>query len=385
MESKKSTLENLEVINSNYLDMKNNFNIILEKDLNYIINNCRGDLNYLSNKKVLYTGGGGFLGYYFTSAIQKWNCISFNKKISLTILDNFFIRVPKWLNKIKDKNIFIIKNNINNLNNSFFNKFDIIIHGASVASPSYYRKFPIETMEANVMGLWKILNSYKKLSIKKNKKKVLFFFSSSEVYGDPPSKYIPTNEDYNGNVSFVGPRACYDESKRFGETLVLNYAKKFKFKAKIARPFNNYGPGMDINDKRLIPDIIQNILKKKDIHIYSDGYPTRTFCYVADAIIGYIKLLTKGKNLSSYNIGSDQNEISVYNLAKLLKSISYKMINYKGKIIRKISKDSDYLNDNPNRRKPDLKKSYKDLNFESKILLKNGLHNTLHYFLNYKD
>lgn len=205
------------------------------------------------------------------------------------------------------------------------------------------------------------------------------------MYGDPPSKYIPTNEEYNGNVSFVGPRACYDESKRFGETLVLNYAKKFKFKAKIARPFNNYGPGMDINDKRLIPDIIQNILKKKDIHIYSDGYPTRTFCYVADAIIGYIKLLTKGKNLSSYNIGSDQNEISVYNLAKLLKSISYKMINYKGKIIRKMSKDSDYLNDNPNRRKPDLKKSYKDLNFKSKILLKNGLHNTLHYFLNYKD
>jgi dTDP-glucose 4,6-dehydratase/UDP-glucuronate decarboxylase len=384
LEAEESTLESVVVIIDN-TDMKNTFNIILEKDLNYIINNCKYDLNFLSNKKILYTGGGGFLGYYFTLALEKWNSNINNKKIYFTILDNFLIRKPKWLKKIKDKNIFIIKNNINNFKDSFFNKFDIIIHGASIASPTYYRKFPIETMEANVMGLWKILNSYRKSSIQKNKKKVLFFFSSSEVYGDPPAKFIPTDENYNGNVSFTGPRSCYDESKRFGETLILNYAKKFKFKAKIARPFNNYGPGMSINDKRLIPDLIQNILKNKNMHIYSNGKPTRTFCYVADAIIGYLKLLAKGKNLSSYNIGSDKNEISVYNLARILRSISSKMINYRGRIIKKISNDKNYLNDNPNRRKPDIKKSYNDLNFKSKILLKTGLYNTLMYFLNYKD
>ena len=119
--------------------------------------------------------------------------------------------------------------------------------------------------------LWNILKTYETNNLKKNKIKKLIFFSSSEVYGNPDKKNIPTKESYDGNVSFTGPRACYDESKRFGETLVFNYSNIYKFNSVIIRPFNNYGPGMSLNDKRIIPDLMKNVLDNKDMILFSDG------------------------------------------------------------------------------------------------------------------
>ena len=358
---------------------KNNkilWNKILQQDLEYIVTSAKKDLNFLSKKKVLFTGGCGFIGYYFYNSICLWNEKFKNKKIKYTILDNVKQK-PFWLNK---KNCNFINRDISNLKTSFFEKFEIIIHGASIASPTYYRKYPINTMKANVLGLWKILESLKK----KNKKKVLFFFSSSEVYGDPDKKFIPTSENYTGNVSFTGPRACYDESKRFGETLVVNYSKFYKFKCVIVRPFNNYGPGMRLNDKRVLPDIMKNVLGNKDIVIYSDGSPKRTFCYVADAIIGYLKALNSGKDRGIYNIGAKGPQISMNVLAKHVLRISKKITSYNRKIIFKKNNEKNYLTDNPNRRCPDMKKTKKELNFSAKVRLEKGLYNLLIYYLNFK-
>ena len=224
-----------------------------EDDVNYMLNSSIKELNFLSNKKIIFTGGCGFIGYYFYCLITSWNKKYKNNKINYTILDSIKNK-PYWLDSSK---VVFIKKDITKLEGNFFSKFDIIIHGASIASPTYYRKEPIKTMRANILGLWKILEDLKN----KRRKQTLVFFSSSEIYGDPLKNYIPTKEEYNGNVSCTGPRACYDESKRFGETLVTNYSKIYKFNSAIIRPFNNYGPGMKLNDKRLLPDLIQNIIK----------------------------------------------------------------------------------------------------------------------------
>ena len=346
----------------------------LNKDLNFIISSSKKELNFLSNKKILFTGGCGFIGYYFFNVIKMWNKKYPKKKIYYTILD-ITKNPPDWLNK--DKVNFINKD-ISNLKVKFFEKYDVIIHGASIASPTYYRKNPINTMKANVLGLWKILESMKN----KSKNRILFFFSSSEVYGDPLKNFIPTKEDYSGNVSFVGPRACYDESKRFGETLVTNYSKYFNFRSVIVRPFNNYGPGMTFNDKRALPDILKNIIQNKNVVLYSNGSPTRTFCYISDAIVGYLKAIYYSNKGNIYNIGASNPEISIYNLAKKMIKVSKKILNYKGKIVFKKSSEKNYLVDNPNRRCPNMTKAKKELKFKTKNNLDKGLYKLLVYYLN---
>lgn len=345
-------------------------------DINFIFENSKKELKFLSNKKVLFTGGCGFIGYYFYWTIINWNNNNKKNKIKYTILDNIKSR-PTWLDQSKIK---FIRKDISKLDSNFFNKFDIIIHGASIASPTYYRKEPINTMKANILGLWKILESLKK----NNKNKILFFFSSSEIYGDPDKNFIPTKESYNGNVSATGPRACYDESKRFGETLVINYSNYFKFKSVIIRPFNNYGPGMKINDKRLLPDLMNDVIENKNLTLYSNGSPTRTFCYIADSIVGYLKAIKKANYGNIYNIGASKPEISANKLAELLAKISKRLFGYNGKIIFKKSNDRNYLVDNPQRRCPNMNKAEKELNFKAKVNLENGLYKLLLYYINLK-
>lgn len=351
-----------------------------KKDLKYILSKSQKEFEILSNNSVLLTGANGFLGYYFIKSILLWNDLNPKKKISLYALDLFPAGIPDWIPKRSD--LTILKKDITQFDPGAKLNFDFIIHAASIASPIFYRKFPIETINANVRGLYTILEYLVKKQKTKNTVKGLLFFSSSEVYGDPIKGNIPTPETYRGNVSFTGPRACYDESKRFGETLCVNFAKVHNLPIKIARPFNNYGPGLKITDGRVIPDFAKDILNNKNITLLSTGSPTRTFCYVTDAIAGYLKILTKGKSPESYNIGVEKPEISIIDLAEKMKNIAKKYFNYSGKIIRKKSADKNYLTDNPNRRCPQISKAKKDLGFKPKITLEQGLINTLIW---YKD
>ena len=215
--------------------------------------------------------------------------------------------------------------------------FSYIVHAGSIASPNFYRKFPIETMDANVGGL-RILLDYS-LSKKKSSVPVegFLFFSTSEIYGDPPESEIPTTEDFRGNVSCTGPRACYDESKRFGETLCVNFAQQYDLPIKIVRPFNNYGPGLKITDRRVLPDLARDVFARRDIVLLSNGSPTRTFCYVADATVGYIKALVNGKSGESYNIGTENPEISILKLSEKLVVLASELFGYSGAVVFKNS------------------------------------------------
>lgn len=351
----------------------------LEKsDLDYIHRKAKAEFVILSGKKILFTGANGFLGYYFIKSILVWNNIYPNKKIILYALDNFATGIPKRLQKRSD--VKIIKRDITKYKPSPDMDFDYIIHAASIASPIFYRQFPIETINANVQGLYNILTYM--ISKQKTSKKVkgLLFFSSSEIYGDPTEGNIPTPENYRGNVSCTGPRACYDESKRFCETLCVNYAKVYSLPIKVARPFNNFGPGLKITDGRVIPDFANNILQNKDIILLSQGSPTRTFCYITDAIVGYIKILIKGRRGEAYNIGIEKPEISMIDLAEKMKNIAKKQFNYSGKIIKKKSKDQEYLTDSPNRRCPQITKAKKELGYDPQITLDEGLTKTLIWY-----
>src|SRR5581483_3358860 len=157
-------------------------------------------------------------------------------------------------------------------------RVDVVIHGASIASPSWYRERPLETIDVNVGGTRNLLEL-----VRAHESRRFLYLSSSEIYGDPPRERVPTAEDYWGNVSCTGPRACYDESKRLAETLCMTYFRLFATPVTIVRPFNVYGPRLRLDDGRVVPDFLRDALAGKPVEILSDGSVTRSFCYVSDA------------------------------------------------------------------------------------------------------
>lgn len=341
----------------------------IENDIKYI-NKYFRDKEIFKNKKILITGSNGFICYTLQNYL-----IFYQNKLKFKKLFLTDIHSKPLNNGIDNKKIFYKKFDVvkDNLSNSFKENFDIIIHAASIASPTFYRKFPLETADANVIGLRKILEYSKN-----NKLSRILYFSSSEVYGSPDKNNIPTKENYNGNVSAIGPRACYDEAKRYCETLCYIFHKKYKTPIRIVRPFNNYGPGMKMNDSRLPADIANSIYNKKNIILYSLGNDKRTFCYIADAVVGYLNALSY-KNFEIFNIGNDDIEISIKNFAKKFAYYSYKINNFKPKILFKKNKDKEYLINNPSRRCPNINKAKKLINFKPRIDLNNGIQKYLKF------
>ena len=350
-------------------------NTILTQDLDYIKSSIK--TTKFENSIILITGAAGFLGYYFVNFFTHFSEELKIKKI--IALDNFLTGSKEWLVKLANENpdklilekFDVISGNIGNILNS--EDADIIIHLASIASPTFYRKYPIETMDANILGLRKLLDYYKEKPIKS-----FLVFSSSEVYGDPDPNKVPLEEDYRGNVSTIGPRACYDEAKRFGETMSYLFAEKYNLPIRIVRPFNNYGPGMSLNDKRVPADFAKAVFENRDIEIFSDGTPMRTFCYISDAITGYLKVIAYNK-FDIFNIGIDEPEISVKQLADIYASTGKKLFNYNGVIKLTEPQEKEYLTHNPNRRCPSINKAKFKLDFHPTILVNEGVERFLNF------
>ncbi len=354
-------------------------NDIIAIDLNYMQQLLLEELPLFCGKNILITGGGGFIGYYLILCFLNYKKRSPREEsINITILDNFICGEPTWLKHISEK-ITIIRHDISQPLPIFRQSFDYIFHAASIASPSYYRQNPLATIDANVTGFRQLLD-YCLQQKKHYPLSGMLLFSSSEIYGDAEQQAIPTAESYPGKVSSTGPRACYDEAKRFCETLAVIYAQQFQLPIKIVRPFNNYGPGLNINDKRVIADFSKNILNNEDIVLYSDGSPTRSFCYISDAIIAYIKTLIHGRTGEAYNIGNPSPEISIQQLAENMISIARNLFNYQGTLRYQIAADPAYLTDNPQRRCPDVNKAKQHFSFSANIDLITGLERTLKWY-----
>ena len=337
--------------------MSNNLDDIFLDDVRLISNDLNEFYDKLEGKTILIAGGKGFLGTYFTNVLKQINKI-LSKPMKIIIMDNLITAKDKENNV--NSNVTLIEQDISK-SFDFPDELHYIIHAASIASPPTYRKFPIKTVDVNYQGTKNLLEVARKKKIKS-----MLFLSSSEIYGDP--EIIPTPESYLGKVSCTGPRACYDESKRLAETISNLYFQQYEVPVKIARPFNVYGPYLNLDDGRIIPDFMSNAIKKSEIIIHSDGTPTRSFCYVSDAIRAFLKLLFSEHNGVTFNVGNDE-EISVKDVANMIQKIMEVPISIK--LIE--SKDPNYTKDNPQRRCPDLSLLKNSVNYVPEINFEEGL------------
>ncbi|UWU89967.1 NAD-dependent epimerase/dehydratase family protein [Bradyrhizobium sp. CB1015] len=359
-------------------------NPILDEDLHYVLNQLSpANKSSFQDGTILITGCAGFLGFSFMHFFSEHaRALGIRKIIGL---DTFLLAKPKWISEITIRHPGLVdvhqfdisKDDISSIDGG--DQATHVIHGASIASPVFYRKFPIVTLDANIWGLRRILDFHAS-----KKLRGLLFFSSSEIYGDPSADNIPTDEEYRGNVSCIGPRACYDESKRFGETMCYLFSKEHGIPITIARPFNNYGPGMRTDDRRVPADFAKCVIENRNIEILSSGSPTRTFCYVADAITGYLKCLTYGE-FDYFNIGIEKPEISVRELASLYQEAGARLGGYRGMIVLGQSSDKEYLTHNPNRRCPNIKKARTKLGYDPAIDVRTGIERFVQYLLHEKE
>jgi UDP-glucuronate decarboxylase len=248
---------------------------------------------------------------------------------------------------------------------------DHVIHGASIASPTWYRRYPLETIDVNVNGTRALLD------LARGQEDATFLYlSSSEIYGDPPADRIPTSEEYWGHVSCTGPRACYDESKRLAETLTFTYQRLHGLPIRIVRPFNVYGPRLRLDDGRIIPDLLKGALAREPIVLYSDGRATRSFCYVADFAAALLLLLGPDVPDGAYNVGNDE-EVTIEEAARVFDEVANE-----GRGVRfESSEDAAYLTDNPQRRCPDLRKVKAAIPWTPAIPLREGLARTYASYL----
>jgi len=347
-------------------------NSIMDSDLQRIHAVIGARHDRFGGATILVTGCAGFLGFYFLSYLVRYASeLGLSKVIGL---DTFLLAKPAWLEKLQAEfpgtlslhTFDVARDKLESIKG--VDEARYVVHMASIASPTFYRKFPLETIDANIWGLRHLLDYFQK----SKKLEGFLFFSSSEIYGDPDSAHIPTAEDYRGNVSAIGPRACYDEAKRFGETLCHVFATTYGMPITLARPFNNYGPGMRLDDRRLPADFARNVMEGKDLVIHSDGAPTRTFCYVADAITGYLLCLLH-RSFDVFNIGIEKPEITVAQLADIYRKAGQKIMDYKGAVRYEPSGDKDYLGHNPQRRRPVITRAREVLGYDPQIQVEEGI------------
>jgi UDP-glucuronate decarboxylase len=351
-------------------------NPVVAEDMNYLRERLPEAARF-DGATLLITGAAGFLGF----SISHFLCHLAESGVrpkSILLLDKFVLGRPAWIDELAAAYSNVAVHSFDIATDQLktvpgARAADYVLHMASIASPTFYRKHPLITLDANIWGLRNLLEAYRNTALKG-----LLFFSSSEIYGDPASEAIPTNENYCGNVSCVGPRACYDEAKRFGETLCWVFANTFGAPMRVVRPFNNYGPGMALTDRRAPADFAQCVLEGRDIVIHSSGAPTRTFCYVADAVVGYFKALLHNQ-FEAFNIGIEKPEISVRQLAEHFRQAGEKLTGYKGKVIFQAAADKDYLTHNPERRCPDIAKARSLLNYQPSIFVQEGVERFLKF------
>lgn len=309
-------------------------------------------LNYKNRKRILITGGAGFVGSHLVDVLMK-------QGHEVVVADNFFTgrkrNVEQWLGH---PNFELIHHDIVN---SLFIEVDEIYHLASPASPPHYMYNPVKTIKTNTMGTINMLGLAKRVMAK------VLVASTSEVYGDPTVH--PQPETYWGHVNPIGPRACYDEGKRVSETLSYAYAKQEKVNVRVARIFNTYGPRMHMNDGRVVSNFILQALQNQTITVYGNGKQTRSFQYVSDLVDGMI-LLMESNYTQPINIGNPV-EHSIEEFASIIKGL----VGGRSEIIK-----SQAVEDDPQRRKPDIARAKKYLNWEPKVSLKDGLQRTIDYF-----
>lgn len=306
-------------------------------------------------KRILITGGAGFLGSHLSERLL-------NEGNEVYCLDSFFTGTKENIAHLMDNPFFeLIRHDVEF---PLHLEVDEIYNLACPASPPHYQHNPIHTNKTSVLGAINMLGLAKRQNAK------IMQASTSEVYGDP--HVHPQTEDYWGNVNPIGIRSCYDEGKRCAETLFFDYYREHGVKIKVARIFNTYGPNMHPNDGRVVSNFIIQALKGEDITIYGDGSQSRSFCYVDELIDGFIRLMASDEFTGPVNLGNPV-EFTIKELAEKV----IEMTNSKSKLTL-----NPLPQDDPKQRQPDITLAKKELDWEPKIKLEEGLKATISYFDN---
>lgn len=324
-----------------------------------------------SNKTILLTGAGGFIGSHLTQALLAAGA-------NVIGVDNFITGSPQNIEQLiaespeAAKQFTFIKADVNQPPESYLPedlKIDLILHLASPASPDRYQENPRETYLVNSWATHQLLDYL----LATNPQGRFLFASTSEVYGDPLQH--PQTEDYWGNVNPNGLRSCYDEAKRMGETICGVYQRDFALDTRIVRIFNTYGPRLDIDDGRVVPNFIKHALAGEKLPVYGDGQQTRSYCYVDDLVEG-IMLMASVEKLGgeTVNLGNPK-ELTVLQTAEIIMKVA------KGEF--DAERDLEFFSlpkDDPTRRRPDISKAKRLLGWEPKIGFEEGLKKTVEFF-----
>ncbi|MCB0298839.1 MAG: SDR family oxidoreductase, partial [Calditrichaeota bacterium] len=304
-------------------------------------------------KRVLVTGGAGFIGSYLCEELLKAGH-------DVICLDNFFTGSKRnIISMMDDKNFELIRHDITM---PIFLEVDRIFHFACPASPVHYQYNPVKTVKTNVMGTINMLGMAKRVKAR------ILQASTSEVYGDPAVH--PQKESYWGNVNPIGPRSCYDEGKRVAETLTMDYYRQNRVDVRIIRIFNTYGPRMAVNDGRVVSNFIIQALRNQDITVYGQGQQTRSFCFVTDLVNGALKMMEQNNFIGPVNLGNP-DEFTILELAEQV----IRLTNSRSKII-----NLPLPQDDPTQRKPDISLAKEKLNWQPTVKLEQGLVKTIEYF-----
>jgi len=305
-------------------------------------------------KRVLVTGGAGFIGSFLCERLLEQGC-------EVLCVDNFFTGARRNIAHLLDNPNFELMRH--DVTFPLFVEVDEIYNLACPASPIHYQHDPVQTTKTSVHGAINMLGLAKRVGAK------IFQASTSEVYGDP--SVHPQTEDYWGNVNPIGSRACYDEGKRCAETLFFDYHRQHNLPIKVARIFNTYGPRMHPNDGRVVSNFIVQALRGEAITIYGDGQQTRSFCYVDDLVEGFLRLMATDEGVTGpINLGNP-GEFTMLELAEKVLEIT----GSKSTLIHK-----DLPEDDPKQRQPDISRAKNTLGWEPKVQLADGLRSTISYF-----
>jgi UDP-glucuronate decarboxylase len=305
-------------------------------------------------KRVLVTGGAGFLGSFLCERLLAENC-------DVACVDNFYTGTKRNIVHLLNNPYFeLIRHDITF---PLYLEVDEIYNFACPASPIHYQNDPVQTTKVNVHG------SINMLGLAKRTKAKILQASTSEVYGDPAVH--PQTETYWGNVNCIGIRSCYDEGKRCAETLFFDYYRQHKLNIRVVRIFNTYGPRMHPNDGRVVSNFILQALKNEDLTVYGDGNQTRSFCYVDDMITGVIRMMSTPDDFTGpVNLGNPEE----YRILELAEKI-IRLTKSRSKIVFKQLPEDD-----PLQRKPDIELARTKLQWQPKTQLEEGLKQTIGYF-----
>lgn len=304
--------------------------------------------------RVLVTGGAGFLGSHLVERLL-------NEGYEVLCVDNFYTgRKVNVAHLLSHPRFELMRHDVTF---PLYVEVDQIYNLACPASPIHYQRDPVQTTKTSVVGAINMLGLAKRLRIP------ILQASTSEVYGDP--EVHPQTEDYWGHVNPIGSRSCYDEGKRAAETLFFDYRRQHRLTIKVMRIFNTYGPRMDVGDGRVVSNFIVQALRGEPITIYGDGSQTRSFCYVDDLIDGMVRLMNTDSGVAGpINVGNPK-EFTVLELAEQVLRLTGS------------SSQIDFLplpQDDPKQRQPDITRARRDLNWEPRIPLAQGLQSTIDYF-----